>query len=173
MYNPKLDTGIAYTMQGRYLVPHEMDKPGPNSYYPSVNFVKPNYPGKTIAGRRNTGDNAEIGPGPGMYNPQLDKGIAYSIQGRNFNDADMIENMKKPGPNTYNPNVDLIHPHHPGKSIGMKYQHQTFDSVPGPGEYKFYDNENDGKGWTIAGRPKTVDNFNTPGPDAYNIGTTL
>jgi len=176
-YNPKLDPGIAYTIQGKYKDNHEanenMSKPGPNSYFPDINPVKPHYPGKSIAGKPNSIEKCDDVPGPGMYNPQLDRGIAYSIQGRHFNDADMNENMKKPGPNSYFPNVDLTHPHHPGKSIGMKYPQQNFDCGPGPGAYKFYDKDNEGKGWTIAGRPKSADSIRSPGPAAYDIGTTL
>ena len=176
MYNPKLDRGPAYTIQGRYNNNYEMNenmnKPGPNTYNPSVDYVKPNYPGKTIAGRRTSTGQLDDAPGPGMYDPKLDRGIAYSIQGRNFNDTAMIESMKKPGPSNYDVKTDLTLPHNPGKSMGARHSQKYIDSGPGPGEYKYYDQDGS-KGWTIAQKLKSPEGDQTPGPAAYDLGTTI
>mmetsp|Transcript_2175 Transcript_2175/g.2506 ORF Transcript_2175/g.2506 Transcript_2175/m.2506 type:complete len:471 (-) Transcript_2175:40-1452(-) len=138
--------------------------PGPGAYY--LKSTLGQKPGKTIGGKRKQ-KSVDNTPGPGMYNPKLDRGLAYSLQGKYSRDYGMIESMKKPGPNTYFPSVDPIKPHHPGKSIGSKRKNKDDDNIPGPGAYNFYDINNKGKGWSIASRPETADYYNSPGPAAY------
>ena len=133
--------------------------------------MKPHYPGKTIAGRRRIIEKSD-GPGPAMYNPKLNNGIAFTMQGRYATDVGMKENEYKPGPNMYNVNIDSVKPHNPGKSFGMKLRQNHFDCLPGPGEYTLYDSSRKGKGLTMAGRAKTANRIRSPGPAAYNIRTT-
>jgi hypothetical protein len=175
MYDIKLDPGIAYSIQGKYRTNYEMNenlsKPGP-SYYPNIDLTKPYYPGKTIAGKRNSVEKFDDLPGPGSYNPRMDKGLAFTIQGRHDRDPEMLENMRKPGPSYY-PNVDFTKPNNPGKSFGIRYPDGRSDEVPGPGSYNARNPEWCKKGWTIAQRPRSANPDPSPGPAAYDIKTTI
>ena len=78
-------------------------------------------------------------PGPGAYHKAgLPSGPAYSIAGKGGKDFDMIENSKKPGPNTYYPSYDQVLPFNPGKSMGVKSSIERQDNMPGPGAYKYF-----------------------------------
>ena len=139
--------------------------PGPASYLlPSYIGTKP---GKTIGGKRQE-KSADNLPGPGAYHKVgLPSGPAYSIAGKGGKDFDMIENSKKPGPNTYYPSYDQVLPFNPGKSMGVKSSIERQDNMPGPGAYKYYDFYNKSNGWTMGHRPQTKEFENSPGPAAY------
>lgn len=100
------------------------NNPGPGEYEFDDEFAENERKEKgwTLAGRNDTGKHDfDIIPGPSEYNPQIpqDKVMGGDI-GRAEKHTEDKEKLQIPGPNLYQPYVDLVREHHPHFSFGTE-----------------------------------------------------
>lgn len=83
--------GVKFGSSTRPATAKTIDSPGPGAY--SIGSTIGQKSGKTMAGKRRQ-TSIDNTPGPGMYNLKMDRGPAYTLQGKYSRDYDEIEKLK-------------------------------------------------------------------------------
>ena len=174
------------TIGQRFPSKNEDEMPGPGRYnIPSHEIYSEKHPEWTMMGKLPQTSNENGVPGPGHYGipENQDKGVSYTIKGRNIiehqndNPAPNQYNVKQPksndgfslggkiivkekiedfpGPGEYNaPKIEAIKEEFPKWTIPLKYPEKAHDPTPGPAAYKMPELDDPNRGITMKGNKK-------------------
>ena len=153
---------------GSRVKPKSVDQsPGPGAYSHQQGSGTATYRCGT-AKRLDFGLKESAGPGPGAYSA-----VSKSFAGAVFSKSPrrgLNSSMDTPGPGSY-----MYKPTHSGSgwTIAGRYKRKPGDEVPGPGMYN-PKKKGDAPHWGFGtGRRTSSARDESPGPAAYNVGSTI